>query len=394
MSQQTFIDRAKKMIADLGLELVEYKDNKNIIINCSCGTKNYKTTSTNLKDRKRCRNCNNKLNENDIEKIILEISQDDEKWAKYENKYFSSNARILNESGNLIKPIEEKDNNKALRVFISNKIGRPYLGRCIAIAFKIEGYEKILNENQEYVVSYIDKNNRNCSLSNLVILSKSQAIERSRCGERSKQSEDFKEKSKLKKEDFDHLEKRQLYFLPNHTFYSNGFIYNNIENRFLTGTSHSDGYKQVCFSNSTTYNWHRLVCMAFHPIEGKTKLEDYDDLQVNHIDNDRKNNNPDNLEWVSQSENQIHSEKTKNNKRGTPVSQYEYDYETKTVGKKIATFNSQADAERETGIKVHKISEVAKGKRKVQKGEYMWMYEHPEEIEEKRQNYTKHLIKK
>lgn len=49
-----------------------------------------------------------------------------------------------------------------------------------------------------------------------------------------------------------------------------------------------------------TYRVHRLVAKAFlPPIEGKT--------HVNHKDGDHSNNCVDNLEWVTQKENNIHS---------------------------------------------------------------------------------------
>lgn len=50
---------------------------------------------------------------------------------------------------------------------------------------------------------------------------------------------------------------------------------------------------------------HRLVCMAFKPIEN------YDKMVVNHIDYNRSNNKIENLEWVTQSENTIHSYKNR-----------------------------------------------------------------------------------
>jgi hypothetical protein len=58
----------------------------------------------------------------------------------------------------------------------------------------------------------------------------------------------------------------------------------------------------------------------FHPISEKTKYEDYDDLQVNHIngetdENGLLSNHSDNLEWTSSSENMMHSYKQSLNKK-------------------------------------------------------------------------------
>lgn len=53
-----------------------------------------------------------------------------------------------------------------------------------------------------------------------------------------------------------------------------------------------------------TYRAHRLVLMAFKPVDNMENLE------VNHIDGNKKNNRLENLEWCTSSENQIHAFKT------------------------------------------------------------------------------------
>lgn len=57
-----------------------------------------------------------------------------------------------------------------------------------------------------------------------------------------------------------------------------------------------------------TFRAHRLVMMAFNPVENM------DELEVNHIDGNKKNNKLENLEWCTASENQIHAFKTGLNK--------------------------------------------------------------------------------
>lgn len=63
-----------------------------------------------------------------------------------------------------------------------------------------------------------------------------------------------------------------------------------------------DGYLQIGLEidgRKTTRKIHRLVAEAFIPnVENKP--------QVNHIDGDKENNRIDNLEWVTNSENQYH----------------------------------------------------------------------------------------
>jgi len=73
--------------------------------------------------------------------------------------------------------------------------------------------------------------------------------------------------------------------------------------RMLKPSITSMGYLEVCFVHKRkTYKAlvHRLVAMAF--------VDGYEpDLVVNHKDGNKLNNSPDNLEWVSKSQNSRHA---------------------------------------------------------------------------------------
>jgi len=68
----------------------------------------------------------------------------------------------------------------------------------------------------------------------------------------------------------------------------------------------SDGYRRVNLRRNGkqgSYHIHRLLLLTFRP----TKITN---LQVNHIDGDKLNNNFDNLEWCSQVDNLRHAWET------------------------------------------------------------------------------------
>lgn len=90
------------------------------------------------------------------------------------------------------------------------------------------------------------------------------------------------------------------------TYYSvsnYGRVRNDSTGRELTGTIANNGYKMVHFHShiDKVCSVHRLVMKAFKP------CSDMDELQINHIDGNKLNNNIENLEWSSALENMRHS---------------------------------------------------------------------------------------
>jgi hypothetical protein len=124
------------------------------------------------------------------------------------------------------------------------------------------------------------------------------------------------------------------------------------------------GYMYVALTKNKKqkkYLVHRIVASAF------ISKKDYENY-VNHLDNNKKNNKFNNLEWCTQSHN----------------IKYAYDNKTKTPpnmkkvkqllnNKVINTFQSLQEAYRQTGIQATNIYKCCKGKRNYAGG-YQWQY--------------------
>lgn len=112
------------------------------------------------------------------------------------------------------------------------------------------------------------------------------------------------------------MEKRIHDFIPEikdyYTITSDGLIYSDNSGLMKTRNRAGTNYQIINLSkldgSKRTFRVHRLVMMAFNPVENM------DELEVNHIDGNKKNNKLENLEWCTASENQIHAFKTGLNK--------------------------------------------------------------------------------
>lgn len=111
---------------------------------------------------------------------------------------------------------------------------------------------------------------------------------------------------------------------------------------------------------------HRLVAMAFLPDPGNLP-------EVNHKDENVKNNCAENLEWCTSLYNNHYGKHRQHMKdavtktRGRPVLQYSEE------GELIAEYCSIGEAWRKTKTSREHIGEVCKGKRKTAGG-HMWKY--------------------
>lgn len=126
-----------------------------------------------------------------------------------------------------------------------------------------------------------------------------------------------------------------------------------------------DGYVRVALTKGGRQRslfLHRLVAIAFLP-NAKSFPE------VNHKDEDKQNNFPENLEWCTHKYNANFGTRL----RRMAISNYEPVIQYSKDGKEIARYASQKEAKERTGIKGNHICSCCKGKRKTAGG-YVWKY--------------------
>lgn len=332
---------------------------------CACDIEKerlYKDFMRNLE----CRTCKEKKLKEKPDDTEYVDEETGEKWKSVVGGWVSNFGNAKNSLGKILTLCPTK-----FRYHINGK--HQYVSRLIAETFQIENYEKL--SDSKYVVSHIDNDESNNKIDNLKIVTKTETNTIN--GHKSRQGEDFKEKINWTQNRFKDIETKIVHELPKHTIYRNGEIWNG--NRFLT-FSKTSNYLTIC-TDDKTYKVHRIICYAFNPIEGKTELKDYEDLQVNHKDGDTFNNNIDNLEWVSKSENMFHSYSTGLNKKVRNILQYTKD------GKFLKEYISIAQAARESGEPEHRIREIAKGK-KNSKAQFVWEFKNDEESQSYSEKYS------
>lgn len=152
---------------------------------------------------------------------------------------------------------------------------------------------------------------------------------------------------------------------PNYEISDTGLVKSLYTNKHMTPQVDKDGYLYVRLYNKSTKTYshkriYRLVLDNF--VRPAEELE-----ECHHKDNNRQNNNLDNLEWVTRQENDSHVIHKVNDGSYEPVPVRQLTPQ----GKIVAEYESMAEASRQTGCSVSKISCVCRGERKTTGG-FRW----------------------
>ena len=395
MSNKHTEESVAKELDTYGYKLVEYINSKEIIFICKCGQER-KTSFLRIRSGQKCRSCKN-ITE------FLPVDTPDEKWVKYVDRWISTNGKVLLENGKEACIDKSGDRQR----FSSNVLGNLQVNRAMAIAFKLPNYEYLEHKENlnNYEVVFKDDNKDNLTLENLIVIHKKENnLRKAQChfyNERVLSAYKVKE-NEIK----DNFEVKTLDEYPDYKFYSNGMIFRN-------GYYQAGPIKNYCSGTFVgkdnipeSKKQYRLICMAFHPIEGKTKYDDYNDLQVNHKDGNPQNNCADNLEWCTQGENQLHKNQkiTKGNQQIKM-----YDEKTKELMKEFVSISEASrylyeeehgkfvEVNDEEAVEKYKkkcnalqtfIRNKASGKRS-QEGKYIWEFSDPEKRKNFQEKYTK-----
>jgi hypothetical protein len=375
---QYFIDNNYSFEKDFDLSIITAK-NQSLQYICKCGT--FKTKAFKEILSRECRNCKTKLFKQ-IPKdclIIQNLLQSEEECVPVVGGFITNKGRAFNILGKELT-IDEKG-----RYHLGGE--QQYASILMAKAFKIKDLDKLNGQKSNFIVRNIS-NNEVPELKDIYVGTRNEVGNEN--GKKSRSSESFIEKMNI--DLIEHIEKynyKKIEELPNHLIFEDGNIYNNKKEsggkRFITGSKTSSNnlnvnqYLRLCLKDKT-YLIHRLICMAFNPIEGKTNYDDYEGIEVDHKDGNTLNNHKDNLEWVSKSTNMLRAYETGLNKKVRGVLQYEN--KNGELGELINEFKSLALASRKTNIAEHEIRELCRGKGNKNNKHFLWKYKNEEDNEE------------
>jgi len=143
------------------------------------------------------------------------------------------------------------------------------------------------------------------------------------------------------------------YILPHMTLYNDGRLYNHKTKKFKRWTKDTNGYMRCTIwinGTSKTISQHRILAENF--IDNPECK-----LQVNHKNGIKNDNKLNNLEWITQSENTLHSFANGLQKPTRPHMKKVIDMESKKI------YDCISDAAREIGVSIGHLNLMLNGKK-------------------------------
>lgn len=151
---------------------------------------------------------------------------------------------------------------------------------------------------------------------------------------------------------------------PGYLIYSDGRVWSNKSNKFLSPQPNIKGYQRVCLSNGS-----KKQCVAIHRLVAEAFIENTDPkkTEVNHKDENIYNNDISNLEWVTSEDNLKYGTRIKRITKANSKAMAQY-----TIGGRlVAIYTSDTEAARINGLNRSGINNCVRGKSK-SSGGYVW----------------------
>lgn len=214
-------------------------------------------------------------------------------------------------------------------------------------------------ESKDIIVNHKDGDKTNNNLENLEYITYKDNSKHAR------ENGLLNKPKKQVKHDISKLDTKDIPGFSKYCIDREGNIYNKeTKNKISTFADiNGNGYIRIALTpNGQTetqkYYLHRIISLVFIPNPNNLPF-------VNHINENKRDNRIENLEWCTQSDNMKHSAKMKELSRKVQV----YDLD----GELLETFDSVKEAAEKTGANHTQIIHVCAGRRKTA-GEFKWKY--------------------